>query len=253
MSKPSKDHSIFDEPHIRGEPYQADPSESVVDRKNLGDRSDVERIEQSVWDEPGISSTLAGAPREDETYAHWFQQRRAETSWLKSWWTVLLISLAAGPWAVIGAFFSAFQGESMVAFVSLVLFGPMAEEIMKASMALYFVEKRPYLFRSAWQISICLAASGLAFAVIENFLYLHVYIDDPSPELVYWRWTVCVGLHMGCSVIAGLGVIRMWRYTWTNHLKAPVALAASWLAAAVVLHGLYNGLATAFEMFGGGF
>jgi len=234
--------------------YQADPSESIVDQKNLGRRSDVEQIEQSVWDEPGISATLSGAPRDEETYAYWFEQRRAETSWFKSWGTVFLISLAAGPWAVIGAFFNAYLGSSsFVAILSLVLFGPMAEEIMKASSSLYFVEKRPYLFHSTWQIALCLAASGLAFSVIENLLYLHVYIDNPSPEIVYWRWTVCVALHMGCSVIAGLGVIRMWRYTGKHLAKAPVSLGASWLAAAVVLHGSYNTFALVFEMFGGGF
>ena len=108
------------------------------------------------------------------------------------------------------------------------------------------------MFRSAWQIPLCLAASGLAFAAIENLLYLHVYIDEPSPEIIYWRWTVCVALHMGCSVIAGLGIVRMWRFTSTNQAKAPVSLAASWGIVAVVMHASYNVFATVFELTVGG-
>lgn len=253
MNKSRKDPSVFNEPHLRGEPYQADPSE----RKSAGQqgdrRSDVERIEQSVWDEPGIASVLAGSPREEETYAYWFQQRRAQTTWFKSWGVVLLIAVAAGPWAVIGAFFSAFQGNTLVGLLNVILFGPMAEEIMKASIPLYLVEKRPYLFLQVWQIPLCLAGSGLAFAVIENFIYFNIYLSDPSPELIAWRWTVCVGLHMGCSIIAGLGVMRMWNYTQKNLLKAPVSLAAGSLALAVLVHGAYNAFATVFEAWGGGF
>lgn len=253
MSKPSKDPSIFNEPHLRGQPFQADPSEAVAARMRLDARSDVERIEQSVWDEPGVVSSLAGSPDQTETYAYWFQQQLTRTSWTKSWAVVFLVALAAGPWAVVGAFFNAYAGNSILGFLSLVLFGPMAEEIMKASIPLYVAEKRPYLFRSAWQIPICLAASGLAFAVIENLIYFNIYIPDPSPELQYWRWTVCVALHTGCSVIAGLGVMRMRHYTWTTLAKAPVSLAAGWLTMAVVVHGSYNAFVTVFEMWGGAF
>lgn len=253
MSKPRKDQSVFQEPHLRGEPFQPDPSERKAAGKNLEQRSDVERIEQSVWDEPGVEATLAGSPRIEETYAYWFTQRQAQTTWFKSWGVLFLVALAAGPWAVVGAFFSAFQGNTMVALLSVVLFGPMAEEIMKASIPLYLGEKRPYLFLRVWQIPICMAGSGLAFAVIENFIYFNVYIEDPTPELIYWRWTVCVGLHMGCSVIAGMGIMRMWYYTHENLVKAPVSLAAGNLALAVLIHGTYNAFATGFEIWGGGF
>jgi RsiW-degrading membrane proteinase PrsW (M82 family) len=90
---------------------------------------------------------------------------------------------------------------------------------------------------------VCGAMAGLLFAVIENVLYLKVYIPDPSPALVLWRWTVCVALHTGCSLVAASGVARV--RTTSLQEGAPPALehGARRILLAVVLHGVYNALA----------
>ncbi len=246
MSGGSPEDSIFDEPHLHGQGFESDPSEAKTDRIDLRRMSEAERVEQSVWDEPGISPSLAGETPHDETYGAWLARSSANTSFARSWTITLLIAAAAGPWAVFGTFLRAY--ETSFPIIGLVLLGPLVEEMMKAALPLYIVEKRPYLFRSPIQIAICMAASGLAFAAIENLLYLYVYVPNPPPGLVIWRWTVCVGLHSGCSTIAGIGMARMWLRTRNTLTKPSLPLAAPWLTTAVVVHGLYNAFAIALEM-----
>ena len=120
---------------------------------------------------------------------------------------------------------------------------------MKIAAALYVVELKPYLFRSPVQILICVLAGGLVFSVLENLLYQYVYISDPTPELLRWRWTVCVALHVGCSCIAGLGLRRIWLTTWRCKTQPQIALAYPYIVIAVIVHGSYNGFATLLDMF----
>ena len=63
------------------------------------------------------------------------------------------------------------------------------------------------------------------------------------------RWTVCVGLHMGCALVAGLGLMRIWRDVWARRARSRLPLAMPYLFAAVAVHGVYNALAIAFQMF----
>jgi hypothetical protein len=244
MTSPSNDPSIENEPHLKAGPFQGDPTEPAGPPCPAADTDD-DRVEQSVWDEPA----LADGPRPPPgalTYRNWLLARRNKTSAGRSWAVTLLVAAAAGPWAILGALL----GGRPTAFglVMVVLFAPVVEETMKVAAAFYVVEKRPFLFRSAWQIALCALAGGLVFAAIENLLYLHIYVPDPQPWLVRWRWTVCVALHSGCSTIAGLGLVRVWRGAW-RRLDRPMPQQAFplWLIA-VILHGTYNGLAVLFEL-----
>jgi len=124
---------------------------------------------------------------------------------------------------------------------------------MKIALPLWLVEKRPWMYRNGGQILICALASGLMFAVVENVVYLNVYIPDPSAGLIQWRWTICVLLHSGCSTVAGIGAWRIWS-RFQHHQRAPhLADGASWFVAAIVLHGLYNATVTLLELSGLGF
>jgi RsiW-degrading membrane proteinase PrsW (M82 family) len=114
---------------------------------------------------------------------------------------------------------------------------------MKAAAILWIVEKRPYLFRSKTQILTAAMASGLWFAVIENFLYLNVYIANPSPAIIAWRWSVCVLLHVGCTFLVGLGLSRVWEHTMTARTRPQLSIASKFLMAAVICHAAYNTLA----------
>jgi RsiW-degrading membrane proteinase PrsW (M82 family) len=132
-------------------------------------------------------------------------------------------------------------GTSTFAVLSITIFGPLVEEVMKVAGLLWIVEKRPFLFTSRLQIIICALCGGLAFAVIENFIYLNVYVPNPPESLVQWRWTVCTFLHCGCSLIAGMGLIRVWTVTMRDRVQPNITNAARYLILAMVVHGVYNG------------
>jgi hypothetical protein len=201
--------------------------------------SELERVEQSVWDEPTCSATLAGAvPDSAETYGRWLKARRERTSMFASWGVMIGVALLAGPWAVLGAFAAA--REMSFGLIGIAIVGPTVEETMKIAAAAYVLERRPYLFRSPVQILLCAVLAGLVFAAIENQIYFHVYIPDASAAMVSWRWTVCVALHAGCSLIAGIGLVRVWRGVWLKERPADLALGTGWLIAAIAVHGVYN-------------
>jgi len=233
MARRPADNSVFDEPHFR----PADDASARGDGDGASSRS--------VWDEPSLSSELAGAkPHGADDYAFWLRRGRATTEWGKSWLTTIGLAMIAGPLAVVGAFWG---GGGALGILTMVVIGPAVEEVVKVMAPLIMVERRPFVFRSGSQIMACAMLSGLAFAVIENFLYLHVYVPDPSPQLVQWRWTVCVMLHVGCSTIAGLAVLRIWRDVWQRHAPARTEAGFALFIAAIVIHGGYNLFALLLE------
>ena len=183
-------------------------------------------------------------------YAGWLRERSARTSAWRTWGLTLAMALAAGPWAVLGVFWG--SGRSVLSGVTLVVFGPLCEEVMKVAAPLYVVEKRPYLFRSRLQLMLCALGSGLAFAMIENLLYLRVYIKQPDELLVLWRMTVCVWLHVGCTLISGMGLSRTWRDCQQRQARPRLQLASAYVVTATVIHGCYNGLMLALSAAGFG-
>ncbi len=245
MSGPSKDPSVSDEPHLRGRQLKLDPSEASAERalERSRRKSDPEedKVEHGVWDEPALSAELAGAAPEGSLYADWLARRREATGPAKSWAVTAGLALLAGPWAILGAFYG--SGETVLGVLTIVVFGPVAEETMKIAAATYVVEKRPFLFRSAVQILVAALAGGLVFATIENLLYLNLYIPDPTPGIARWRWSVCVAMHMGCSLVAALGLVRVWRDAWERRARPRLALGYPYLVTAIVIHGTYNALA----------
>lgn len=249
MTNSSRDHSIDAEPHSQDRSFEADPSERRAEtrlRRESTRATDDEAVEHTVWDEVALSSELAGAAADGElTYARWLRQRQAETSWTKSLAVTLLIVLIAGPWGVIGAL--AAGGEGVTGLAMVVFIGPVTEEIMKVAAALWVVEKRPYLFKSLWQILLCAVAGGAAFGFIENLMYLYVYLPEHSAKLAAWRWTVCTGLHMNCSFVAGVGLARIWDNAVRESQRPQLWLGVPWLVIAMIAHGAYNAAVTLAE------
>ena len=251
MNKPSHDHSIEDEPHLRDVRFQGDPSESKTDKTLDQDATKVtldDEIEHTVWDEPGRSDQLTGpAPADALDYPNWLRFRREQTTAAKSWFCTLGLVLLAGPWAILGTFISGTGGSGRTLpyamALMLVVIGPITEEIMKIAFALYIVEKKPFLFRSPLQIFVTVLAGAFVFAAIENILYLYVYVPEASSELVVWRWTVCVALHVSCSLIAAIGLTKIWKLTWTHLQRPQISHAYPFIVTAVIVHGVYNAFA----------
>lgn len=196
----------------------------------------------SVWEEVTTAPALAGPPpRDATTYARWLEARLLERDVGKSWAMTGLIALFAGPLAIVASFWGADQ--SLVGLSLLLVIGPVVEEAVKLAMPTCIVERRPYLFLSRFQVIVCGAAAGLVFAVIENLLYLHVYVPAPSPALVAWRWTACVALHVACSTLAATGLANEWKRAIDARRRPSIDAAARWLILSIILHGSFNALA----------
>lgn len=253
MSRSDYD-SIEDEPQFRDGAFELDPSErAAADALN---RTPLEiggvDVEHTVWDEPTLAADLAGAPQEDQvTYARWLTVKIAATPYETSLLVTAALIVLAGPWGVIGALWEGMAGGGLGAgLAAVVIFGPVSEEIMKIALALWVVEKRPYLFKSIWQILVAAAAGGLMFGVIENLMYLNVYIPEATPKLAKFRWTVCTGLHVNCSFVAGVGLARIWDHAMRNRTAPQIGKGMPWFATAMLGHGLYNLAATIAEATG---
>ncbi len=245
-------HDVATEPHLSALPVRQPVAPVEPPLTIQTGASESKNGPMSVWDEPTTASVLAGSPDADAvTYASWLADGQRRTTWGKSWLVVLLAALAAGPWGVIGAFSGSMGiGYQFLGILAAVLVAPVVEEITKTAIAQTILEIRPFLFKHPAQLILVGLAGGLSFAVIENLIYLHVYIDDPSPGLVLWRWTVCVALHMVCSGIASIGLAISWRDGMNNRRRPRIADAFYWLMTAMIVHGVYNAFAVALSLGG---
>ena len=79
-----------------------------------------------------------------------------------------------------------------------------------------------------------------------------MYIEDPTPEIVRWRWIFGPLVHGIGSLLAGVGVARMWRALDVDARRPDFAMAVPWIIGGVTVHGGYNLFVTWLEVFGGG-
>jgi len=249
----SRDYSIDAEPTMaamRGDlDARKDSTESKanarIDDEHLGE-SFASEAERSVFDEPTFSTELAGeVPDNALTYERFLGDQLAETSAFESWFATGLLAACSGILAIFGALLSESTNlglASAVQFFAIAVFAPVIEEVMKTAMLLWGIEQKPYLFRSPKQIMLIGAFSGLVFAAVENVIYLTVYIDHPSRFIIIWRWTACVGLHTTTTMIATIGLVKIWERVMRTGQFARAEIGARYLFIAIVVHALYNGI-----------
>ena len=118
----------------------------------------------------------------------------------------------------------------------------------KIAIVIIAVEKFPYWFSSRFQLLFGIVISALVFAVIENLLYLNVYVQEPAAALVRWRWSVCTVMHVGASIIASMGVMRMWVNAQRDWSKPQITLGYPYFIASMIFHGGYNFFATVISV-----
>lgn len=240
-----KDHSIEAEPWFSKADFLGSPDDQHIPLEEAGHFSvhpgalaEQELAEHSVWDEPVASGLLHSGPDEQAiTWYSYYLKQVSQTSVATTWLVTAICVFLSGPWAILGAFLGSSVDHMLV---MVVLFGPTVEEILKIGLALWVVEKRPWLFAHKLQIYLCGLGGGLLFAAIENGFYLNVYISQASPELVVWRWTVCVALHTACSTIAAYGLIRMRHGMLSRQSPPRISDGGRWIGTAIALHGIYN-------------
>ncbi|MFH1420192.1 MAG: PrsW family glutamic-type intramembrane protease [Planctomycetota bacterium] len=283
---PDREPSADREPHPADQPAAGDPSEQAADRvlrrRRTGPTDREELSRHSVFDEPDIfpgrapetieqdwscdncGYNLRGLPTGhrcpecghielyrppppgEASLGDWFRKKQAVVSSSASWWAVVLAAVLGGPWAVLGTMFVA--GVPHLLFVAVM--GPAAEEVMKLAAIAVLVEVRPWLIKREEQIRVAAIGSALAFAVIENLLYLKWYIAAPSFGIVLWRWIVCTGLHVTCTWIAVGGLVAAWRHVNTEARVIRRGEAIRGLAFAIILHGTYNAAITFLQFSG---
>jgi len=264
-SEVQADRTLDREGQPREQDYQ--DGQSIYDEPDVFPGRPAEVIEQD-WSCSNCGYNLRGLPtghpcpecghRElyrpaaegSPSYQNWLRRRLADTPVSRGWQVAVLAALAGGPWAVLASLLhtnpGGLAGYSTV--ILAVVFAPVVEEVMKIAIAATIVEVRPYLFRRAEQLQLAAVGSALLFAVIENVLYLTVYAPNHSLEYAVWRWTVCVAMHAGCTLIATRGLATVWYRTITEYRPPRLALGFGALVAAIVTHAGYNAAVTLFEL-----
>lgn len=293
MGARDDEHDLSKEPLLRAADPPVDPSERKAERilKRETERPDaLVPGADSVYDEPDILPGRQGdvieqdwscgecgynlrglvpghrcpecghielyrpPPPDADSYRARLRNRLAGVSPVRGWSVAILALLLGGPFAVVGAFMQ--SSPSLLAaggMIMIVVFGPAIEETLKIAIAAMVIERRPYLFQRAEQIQLATVGSAFVFAVIENIIYLTVYIPNPNFAIIVWRWTICVGLHVGCTAIASKGLLDIWHRSITEQRKPDMGVGLRALVWAIVVHGLYNASVVAYEMIGSPF
>ena len=185
-----------------------------------------------------------------ETYHALYRARRDETSVSRRWVAVAVAGAIAGSLGVFGAFASVFYTGIGGVILFAVVVGPLVEETAKSIAAWFLAGQRPWLVPTAWSIVAVMVAGGIGFAVIENWIYLNVYIADPTEGIIRWRWIFGPLVHGTASLIVGVGLARSWaRLDREGEPPRPDAI-VPWLIGAATFHGAYNLLALILESTG---
>ena len=227
--------SIDHEPALSGEGPQLDPSER---RAALTGRppDEIEALRDSVASEPALPQHL-----DPGRWKRWWDERRRQCSPAGNLTVTVLAAVLSGPFAVVGALFTG--RPTISGYVYDVIFAPVIEELLKQSGMTYLLEKQPYRLFAAWQFVFAAMISGLAFGAFENLVWVNHYAPTAGAKdvsvMAAFRWTVCTP-HVGCAIIASLGLIRVWRRQLDDGRPADLSAAFPWFAAAMVVHGLYN-------------
>ncbi len=248
MSPVDNDPSVFHEPchgeagsqdTLSGEPALGAP---------LPPASAEELAEHNVWDEAVMRLAGTAIPEGAPTYARWYAEGLSATSAGYTWLVTLGLCAVGGLFSISGALLATPNPVAGGWFVAVV-FGPLAEEMLKVGAPLIVLERRPFFLSNVSQLFLAVFAGALGFAVIENLVYLQFYIDNPSPSIREWRWTVCTAMHLGASCIGALGLAHMMLRSKKDLSKPRLAIAAPYLMAAAILHGIYNLFALGYEAF----
>ncbi|MFP4190921.1 MAG: PrsW family glutamic-type intramembrane protease [Candidatus Hydrogenedentota bacterium] len=239
------DAGVSQEPHLGG------PRQDHGEKDPPEERPDEAADGAFLGDEPALQWTRDSLDP-SLSYGQYVQARLRQSSALAQWLTAAGCALVAGPAAIVVTFFE-FLAMGRAPVVDLTgifmvsVLGPVVEEVAKIICVLWLVERRPWLLPGRWAIPAVGLVGGLSFGAIENLLYTHVYTPDAGEALAAYRWAVTFPAHGLWSLIAAFGVVRMWRQVFDHGRPADVSAAFPWIAAAIILHALYNTGALAFD------
>ena len=117
----------------------------------------------------------------------------------------MLLAIVGGLLGIIGAIIQ--EVQSTTTYILLPFLGaPIIEEALKPSGIYLALLWWPRAMRSQIVTALLCALSGLVFGIIESFVYVTLYVEDPSDEFIVFRFSVPLGLHVACSYLVGLGL-----------------------------------------------
>jgi RsiW-degrading membrane proteinase PrsW (M82 family) len=204
---------------------------------------DRDSFPDQLVDEPALAWLGGTRAARDDAWASAAPWRQAVAA--------IAAALAAGPFAVVSALvLNSTTALGFGVLVLVVVIGPLIEELVKGASAIHLVERRPHLVASGWVLVLIGLVSGLVFAALENVWYLVVLIDEPSRELVRWRWVFGPLVHGTGSVLVGIGASRAWRAAEAKRAWPEFATIRPWVVAAAVVHGTANAASLALSALG---
>ena len=166
------------------------------------------------------------------------------TEELPAYWSLLApaFALLGGLFSIIGAFCTELtSGGFLVVFVG----APIIEECLKPCGVYLLQAKWPKALRSQSYTALLTALSGLTFALVENVVYLKVYIPDADLRLIIWRYTIGLTMHTVASFIFGFGINQKLIAGVKGEIKF-LSTGKRFFFSAMILHSLYNILVTVF-------
>ncbi len=158
---------------------------------------------------------------------------------------VALVAVAGAVLAVLGAFF---RGSGTWGILLVVVAAPAYEEIAKPLGILLMAETKSRWVFARWQIVVAAIIGAAAFSAIENLIYIHVYYPEGGAAFIQWRWTICMAMHCTASTITGIGLAREWHHAVVGRRHFETERVFPFWAAAIALHGAYNGIVTILEL-----
>ena len=152
------------------------------------------------------------------------------------------LALLSGLFAII----SAIVRQLTIGFpdiLSVVMVAPPVEEILKVAIPIMVLEHRAHWLSRGKDLVWFAMGSALVFSVVENMLYMFVYLDNPSAELLLWRWTACTAMHVAATGLSGVGLMRAYERGLRTDQKPRFAWEWRWLVGAIAVHMAYNAYA----------
>jgi RsiW-degrading membrane proteinase PrsW (M82 family) len=147
-----------------------------------------------------------------------------------------LLALSGGIFGIFGALLTEVSHASIL---GAYFAAPIIEETLKPSGLYLILAKWPRALRKPLYTAGLAALAGAAFAIIENLVYLNIYIPDPSSQIIIFRYTACLGVHALCSFIFGLGINRSLLDSVRGKTRF-LSYGKRYFFSAMAIHSLFN-------------
>ncbi|HZP26249.1 MAG TPA: PrsW family glutamic-type intramembrane protease [Dehalococcoidia bacterium] len=147
------------------------------------------------------------------------------------------LALAGGAFGIFGAFVEELRtgGGLLALFVG----APIIEEALKPCGVYSLAIRWPKALRNQLYTACLAALGGLAFGLIECWVYLALYVPDHTEAFTIYRLTAPLVMHTVGSFIVGLGINRSLVDWAAGRGRFPRRSRTLYLAA-VALHGAFN-------------